>query len=671
MGTITSREGYVDQVIGSAYQVVRYVAANMQSIIGVSDALPQLELWMPSIASVLAAMPTISNVNSNLPVITNINSNLTMLSNVNANMAALLNINSNMAALLAIPGVIQAQDFKNSVAVATTANIALTGLQTIDGYSVPVGARVLVKNQTASAENGIYVVATGAWARSSDGAAGMLSTGCQVSVDRGTVGAGKQFRLATLGTITVGTTAQSWVEMSSASNVVGQEDDGTPLTVLAPHELQFDNQHFSLTAVAQGVASALSTEILDAIAAGGGGGGSAALGVAGADPDGNDTDYLDCQYLVIDGNAFELTFYDNDEPPLVGKEAYFQIRESWITDVVANKLNVFNLDGAGDPITTLLSSGGLKFSDAFTIESDPSDQGVIVDLSASGGVLTEVPHDNEEDDRKFVRGFGGWYTATSWSASLYHMGGAGLSKSLVSNDTVEENKLKIKGLLPGRGIELTGDEADNNVTIQMKEVLAENLGYPIDYGVTYKVPCGGFGVVSSATEIMSAFTTNMFYAMPFYVHQPNALLDGIIYQIDATGKPTSGNLEISIGKYNEGNEQIDIIYFMTRPYVDEGAGLYTRPVAPDFLIEEPGLYWLIMRTTVDASSMKMLTLKNDLRYRDNSNVSRVMQQFDRYAVAAMESKSTSLSVGRPSVDYYSWSGVTVCPYVEVSFRYPA
>lgn len=274
MGTITSREACVDHVIGSAYQVVRYVAANMQSIIDVSGAMPQLELWMPSIASVLAAVPTISNVNTNLPVIANVNSNLTTLSNINANMAALLNINSNMAALLAIPGVIQAQDFKNSVAVATTANIALTGLQTIDGYSVPVGARVLVKNQTTPAENGIYVAATGAWARSSDGAAGMLSTGCQVSVDRGTVGAGKQFRLATLGTITVGTTAQSWVEMSSASNVLGQEDDGTPLTVLAPHELQFDNQHFSLTAVAQGVAIALSTEILDAIAAGGGGGGS-------------------------------------------------------------------------------------------------------------------------------------------------------------------------------------------------------------------------------------------------------------------------------------------------------------------------------------------------------------------------------------------------------------
>lgn len=31
MGTITSREGYVDQVIGSAYQVVRYVAPEIHS----------------------------------------------------------------------------------------------------------------------------------------------------------------------------------------------------------------------------------------------------------------------------------------------------------------------------------------------------------------------------------------------------------------------------------------------------------------------------------------------------------------------------------------------------------------------------------------------------------------------------------------------------------------
>lgn len=57
---------------------------------------------------------------------------------------------------------------KAPVRAATTANITLSGAQTIDGVSVVAGNRVLVKNQTAPEDNGIYVAASGAWSRSSD-----------------------------------------------------------------------------------------------------------------------------------------------------------------------------------------------------------------------------------------------------------------------------------------------------------------------------------------------------------------------------------------------------------------------------------------------------------------------------------------------------------------------
>lgn len=51
---------------------------------------------------------------------------------------------------------------------ATTANITLSGLQTIDGVALAANDRVLVKDQTTGSENGIYRAATGTWTRDYD-----------------------------------------------------------------------------------------------------------------------------------------------------------------------------------------------------------------------------------------------------------------------------------------------------------------------------------------------------------------------------------------------------------------------------------------------------------------------------------------------------------------------
>jgi phage-related tail fiber protein len=50
----------------------------------------------------------------------------------------------------------------------TTANITLSGLQTIDGVTVAADDRVLVKDQTDPAENGVYKASSGAWLRTVD-----------------------------------------------------------------------------------------------------------------------------------------------------------------------------------------------------------------------------------------------------------------------------------------------------------------------------------------------------------------------------------------------------------------------------------------------------------------------------------------------------------------------
>jgi len=67
-----------------------------------------------------------------------------------------------------VDGVAQGLDVKDSVRAATTANITLSGTQTVDGVSLEIGNRILVKNQSNPEENGIYIVDSDPWARSVD-----------------------------------------------------------------------------------------------------------------------------------------------------------------------------------------------------------------------------------------------------------------------------------------------------------------------------------------------------------------------------------------------------------------------------------------------------------------------------------------------------------------------
>jgi hypothetical protein len=105
-------------------------------------------------------------------------------------------------------------DWKDSVRVATTANItistALNNGDSLDGVTLATGDRVLVKNQTTTKENGIWVVGTSP-ARATDAdAAGELSGGSSVYVEEGTVNDGSTWVISTPGSITPGTTSHTW-----------------------------------------------------------------------------------------------------------------------------------------------------------------------------------------------------------------------------------------------------------------------------------------------------------------------------------------------------------------------------------------------------------------------------------------------------------------------------
>ena len=83
--------------------------------------------------------------------------------------------------------------WKGSVVAATTANITLSGTQTVDGVALVVGDRVLVKDQSTGSENGIYKVDEGAWTRTQDLVAGSNAAGIAVFVNEGTASADQIF----------------------------------------------------------------------------------------------------------------------------------------------------------------------------------------------------------------------------------------------------------------------------------------------------------------------------------------------------------------------------------------------------------------------------------------------------------------------------------------------
>ncbi|NWA67700.1 phage tail protein [Pseudomonas reactans] len=122
---------------------------------------------------------------------------------------------------LAITEAINKQDFKHSVLVATTTNIALTGIQTIDGVLLVEGSRVLVKDQTQAKDNGIYVVAAGGtWKRAQDADASVeVTPGLFVSVEKGTANGDSVWQLVTDAPIVLGTTALTFEVVAGRTGI--------------------------------------------------------------------------------------------------------------------------------------------------------------------------------------------------------------------------------------------------------------------------------------------------------------------------------------------------------------------------------------------------------------------------------------------------------------------
>lgn len=116
-----------------------------------------------------------------------------------------------------------------AVDAATTASgtlaTAFAAGQVIDGHTLVLGNRLLIKNQGTASENGIYLVTADTPTRAPDGQQGELNPQATVRVEQGTVNGGTQWTMNTPDPVTIGTTNLSWVNTTgvfySAGNGLG------------------------------------------------------------------------------------------------------------------------------------------------------------------------------------------------------------------------------------------------------------------------------------------------------------------------------------------------------------------------------------------------------------------------------------------------------------------
>jgi len=151
-----------------------------------------------------------------------------------------------------VDSVAQGLDPKASCVAATTANITLSGTQTIDGVALIAGDRCLVKDQTLSQNNGIYLVAAGAWTRATDMDTWAEVPGAFTFIEQGTVYADTGWVCTSNAGGTLGTTPITWVQFAG----VGSYTAGTGLTLTGT---QFSITNTAVTAASYGSATQVGT----------------------------------------------------------------------------------------------------------------------------------------------------------------------------------------------------------------------------------------------------------------------------------------------------------------------------------------------------------------------------------------------------------------------------
>jgi hypothetical protein len=203
----------------------------------------------------------------------------------------------------AVDAATQALDLKASVRAIATANITLSGEQTIDGVAIVAGDRVLVAGQGTGSQNGIYVVAAGAWTRATDAdTSADVTSGMFTFVSEGTANGSNGYVLTTPEPIVLGTTALTFSQFSGAGQIIagtGLAKSGNTLSTSGIPNASLTNSTITIAGTSTALGASISLDTITGLSTAGlvKRTGSNALAIATAGTD----------YLTPSGNGSALT----------------------------------------------------------------------------------------------------------------------------------------------------------------------------------------------------------------------------------------------------------------------------------------------------------------------------------------------------------------------------
>lgn len=307
-----------------------------------------------------------------------------------------------------IDAVTSGLSWKQEVMCATTANITLSGLQTIDGYTTLAEDRVLVKDQSTASQNCIYIAKTGSWVRATDCDSTSEIVSATVQVRFGTTNKDTQWSCSNTNQPVIGTDSITFVQINGGAtytNGSGLTLSGNVFSIGAGQVVNsmIANNSIDLTA-----------KVTNALKYINGGTQSSTVPLPGALP-----------YATLAGYAYDAANY-NYEPTTktLNVNNIFVSPDDGITGVniegASNLLRLVTTDAGYDAAIIQALGNGLKVDSAsgtagrFTSSENPGE------FNQTGVLSADVDYEGVVINRQFTRpASGGGSTAKATGPLLF------------------------------------------------------------------------------------------------------------------------------------------------------------------------------------------------------------------------------------------------------------